>query len=170
MIAARFNSADLWMIVAIAALLVLLAFLAVAEMGLSRISKQKAAAIAERGTRSAAVLERLVTNPERWVNPLLLTVFIAQIVQSTLTAVVLDRLFGPLGVVIGVFVNILVFFVLAEAVPKTWAVQHAEKAALLTARPLSALVALPPLRWFSRLLIWVTNVVVRGKGLDKGPF
>jgi putative hemolysin len=73
-------------------------------------------------------------------------------------------------VVIGVALNVLVFFVLAEAVPKTYAVLYSERAALLSARPVGALVAFPPLQLISRGLISLTNVIVRGKGLKKGPF
>ncbi len=158
------------MLVAIFLMLVLLAFCSVAEMGLSRMTKPKAASLVDKGNRSARVLVKLVSEPERWINPLLLTVFICQIVQSTLTAIVFDDLFGAWGVVMGVFINVLVFFVFAEAVPKTYAVQYPERAALATARPTAALVAFPPLRWISRGLIWLTNVIVRGKGLEKGPF
>ena len=39
--------------------------------------------------------------------------------------------------------NVVVFFVLAEAVPKTYAVLHPERAALITARPMLALVLVP---------------------------
>ena len=170
MIAAQLSTTDFWMLVAIFVLLIVLGFCSVAEMGLSRMTKPKASALADKGHGSAKVLRKLIAEPERWINPLLLTVFICQIVQSTLTAVVLDNLFGTWGVVVGVFINVLVFFVLAEAVPKTWAVLHPEKAALFAARPTAALVALPPLRWISHGLIWLTNVLVRGKGLEKGPF
>jgi putative hemolysin len=169
-IAIVFSTTDLWMVVAIFLILTVLAFCSAAEMGLSRMTKPKADALVDQGQRSAKVLARLVSDPERWVNPLLLTVFICQIVQSTLTAVVFDDLFGTWGVVAGVVINVLVFFIFAEAVPKTYAVIFPQRAALLTARPVSALVAFPPLRWFSRGLIGLTNVIVRGKGLEKGPF
>ena len=170
MIALEFSTTDLWMVIAIFTILIVLAFCSAAEMGLSRMTKPKADALVDQGQRSAKVLARLVSEPERWINPLLLTVFICQIVQSTLTAVVFDDLFGTWGVVAGVFINVLVFFIFAEAVPKTYAVIFPQRAALLTARPISALVAFPPLRWFSRGLIGLTNVIVRGKGLEKGPF
>ena len=39
--------------------------------------------------------------------------------------------------IVGVVLNVLVFFVLAEAVPKTYAVLYPQKAALFTARPVS---------------------------------
>jgi CBS domain containing-hemolysin-like protein len=169
-IAATFTSGDAVMVVAIFILLLVLAFCSVAEMGLSRMTKPKADALLDQGHKSARVLSRLVSDPERWINPLLLTVFICQIVQSTLTAIVFDDLFGTWGIVVGVIINVLVFFVLAEAVPKTYAVIFPQRAALIAARPAAALVAFPPLRWISAGLIWLTNVIVRGKGLEKGPF
>ena len=170
MIAVAFSSTHVWMIVAIFLMLIVLAFCSTAEMGLSRMTKPKADSLLDQGHKSAKVLAKLVAEPERWINPLLLTVFICQIVQSTLTAVVLDDVFGTWGVVAGVFVNVLVFFVFAEAVPKTYAVIFPQKAALFTARPAAALVAFPPLRWISQGLIKLTNIIVRGKGLQKGPF
>ncbi|MCU1394508.1 MAG: hypothetical protein JWM34_2936 [Ilumatobacteraceae bacterium] len=170
MIALEFTQTDALMVAAIFVLLVILAFCSAAEMGLSRMTKPKADSLLDQGHKSAKVLAKLVADPERWINPLLLTVFICQIVQSTLTAVVFDDLFGTWGVVAGVFINVLVFFVFAEAVPKTYAVLFPQRAALLTARPAAALVAFPPLKWISRGLIWLTNVIVKGKGLHKGPY
>jgi CBS domain containing-hemolysin-like protein len=161
---------DIWMLVAIGVLLIVLVFLAVAEMGLSRISKHRATSLADAGSKSGKSLLWLVSEPERWVNPLLLTVNICQTVQATLTGILSNRLFGGAGVAIGVVLNVVVFFVLAEAVPKTYAVIYPERAAKLAARPVTALVKFPLLRWISRGLIGLTNVIVKGKGLEKGPF
>lgn len=165
-----FETVDLLMLLAIFVLLIILIFTSVAEMGLSRITKTKAAAMADSGGKGAHALHRLVSAPERWVNPLLLTINICQTIQATLTGIVSARLWGTYGVILGVVLNVIVFFVLAEAVPKTYAVQHPQNAALATARPISALVAFPPLRLVSRWLISLTNVIVRGKGLQQGPF
>ena len=170
MIAAGVTSADVAMLGVIFVLLIVLVVLAIAEMGLSKMTKPKAAAAVKDGKRSGPALLSLVERPEAWINPLLLTVNICQTVQATLTGVVAGRLFGGWGVAIGVSLNVIVFFVLAEAVPKTYAVIHSERAALATARPVKALVSFLPLRLVSRGLIGLTNVIVRGKGLKKGPF
>jgi CBS domain containing-hemolysin-like protein len=170
MIAAEFTNIDLLMVVVIIFLLISLVMLAVAEMGLSRMSKPRATSLADKGLKSGKALKKLVDQPDRWVNSLLLTVNIFQTVQTTLTAVVAGRLFGGWGVAVGVVLNVVVFFVLAEAVPKTYAVQYPQRAALLTSRPILALSAFPPLRWVSKWLIGLTNVIVRGKGLEQGPF
>jgi putative hemolysin len=169
-IAAQFSNVDVLMLVVIVVLLVVLIFTSVAEMGLSRMTKPKAGSLIEKGHKSGKALMRLVSDPERWVNPLLLTVNICQTVQATLTGIVAGRLFGTAGVIVGVVLNVVVFFVLAEAVPKTYAVLYSERAALISARPVAALVGFPPLQMISRALISLTNVIVRGKGLKKGPF
>jgi CBS domain containing-hemolysin-like protein len=165
-----FNNVDLLMLSTIFFLLLVLIFTSVAEMGLSRITRPKAASLADQGHKSGKALKKLVGAPEKWVNPLLLTINICATVQATLTGILSDRLWGTYGIIIGVALNVLVFFVLAEAVPKTYAVLYPQKAALATARPVAALVAFPPLRLVSRWLISLTNVIVRGKGLQQGPF
>jgi len=164
------SAADFTMLAAIVLLLVVLTFLSIAEMGLSRVSRHRATTMAETGTKSGQAVLWLTSEPERWVNPLLLTVNICQTVQATLTGILAAELFGGIGVAIGVVLNVIVFFVLAEAVPKTYAVLYPERAARLTSRPVSALVKFPLLRWISRGLIGLTNVIVKGKGLEKGPF
>ncbi|MBI4883877.1 MAG: HlyC/CorC family transporter [Actinobacteria bacterium] len=170
MIAAEFTGTDTLMLIVIVVLLVVLIFAAVAEMSLSRMTKPRANSLADKGLKSGKALQRLVEHPERWVNPLLLTVNICQTVQTTLTALVAGHLFGAGGVVVGVVLNVLVFFVLAEAVPKTYAVLYPQRAALMSARPTALIVGFPLLQWVSRWLIKLTNVIVRGKGLEAGPF
>jgi CBS domain containing-hemolysin-like protein len=169
-IAEAFSTSDVWMLVIVFSLLLVLVFLSLAEMGLSQMTKPKAAALADRGVKSGKALQKLVRQPEKWINPLLLTVNICQTVQATLTGIVTGRVFGTFGVVVGVVVNVLLFFVFAEAVPKTYAVLYPERAAMITARPVLAIVRFPALQLISRGLIGLTNVIVRGKGLEKGPF
>ena len=170
MIAAAPTTIDIWILVAVGVLLVVLTLLSLAEMSLSRISQQKAEALLADGHKRGGVLVRLASDPTRWVNPLLFTVNILQTLQATLTGVVANRLFGAPGVVIGVALNVVLFFVLAEAVPKTYAVLYSVRGASATAPFVSALAAFWPLRVISNLLIRVTNLMVKGQGLDAGPF
>jgi len=169
-LAVTVETVDVVMIIAIFVLLALAAFLALAETGLTRMSRAKALGLEESGRRSATALVRLVTRPEEFINPLLLVVLIIQTVQTALTTLVAERLFGGAGVAIGLFVNVVLVFVLCEAAPKTWAVQHPDKSALATATPVHALTRFWPLRMISRGLIGLTNVILPGKGLKQGPF
>jgi CBS domain containing-hemolysin-like protein len=137
---------------------------------MSQMTKPRAAALAEKGAKSGKALVRLAAQPAMWVNPLLLLVNVSQTVQATLTGIVANSLFGPAGVAIGVALNVVLFFVLAEAVPKTYALLNPIKGATITARPIEFVVRFWPLRLTSALLIRLTNVIVKGKGLAQGPF
>ena len=119
--------------------------------------------------REAAPCCRLVEHQE-WLNPTLLVVLACQLVQATLLGVLAGRLFGAAGVVVATALNVTLFFVVAEVAPKTWAIQHTERAALVAARPIKALASFPPLRLISRGLIGLTNVLLPGKGLKQGPY
>ncbi len=171
LVAVEITGADIGMLIAIGVLLLVLIFFAVAETSLNRISVVKANAMAENhpGPRTEALV-RLVTHPERFINPVLVTVTFCQTGQAFLTSLVAARMFGTAGVIIGFFLNVVVFFVLSEAMPKTWAVLSAERAALATARITDLIVSFKPLRLISRGLIGLTNVLLPGKGLKEGPF
>lgn len=164
------SSLDLWMLVVIVVLLFVLIFLSLAEMSLSQMTKPRAAALSEKGVKSGKALMRLAAQPAMWVNPLLLLINVSQTIQATLTGIVANNLFGTAGVVIGVTLNVVLFFVLAEAVPKTYALLNPIKGATITGRPIEFVVRFWPLRIASGLLIRLTNVIVKGKGLAQGPF
>ena len=161
---------DLWMLLVIVVLLFVLIFLSLAEIIMSQMTKPRAAALAEKGAKSGKALVRLAAQPAMWVNPLLLLINVSQTVQATLTGIVANSLFGPAGVAVGVTLNVVLFFVLAEAVPKTYALLNPIKGATITARPIAFIVRFWPLRMTSGLLIRLTNVIVKGKGLAQGPF
>ncbi len=142
--------------------------LAVAETAITRMSRSRAAALVDQGTKGAERLERIVVNLERDLNAVYLAVNVIQVVQSALVGVLAGRLFGALGVAIGIVLNVVVLFTVAEAAPKTWALQHPNRAALLTAPLVEWIGRL--LRVPARLMIGAANVLLPGKGLRKGPF
>jgi CBS domain containing-hemolysin-like protein len=164
------SGGEIGILVAILVLLVGLAMLAVAETGINRISVHKAEAIAHTDPRRGRALQRLVAEPEKFLNPVLLTVNILQTASTFLSTILLDRLFGPWGLVIGFVLNVAILFVFTEAVPKTWAVLHSEQAAKATALPTSWLVKFWPLRLLTQGLIGFANVILPGKGIKEGPF
>ena len=165
-----FTTADAWLLVAVAVFIALSAFLALAETGLTRTSRVKAVALEEQGKRGAPALLRLMEHPERTLNPVLFLLLLCNTVAATLVGVVAAHAFGPLGVAIATAFEVVVIFVVAEAMPKTWAVQHSERAALIAAPVVSALVRFPPLRWISGGLIAVSNFILPGKGIKQGPY
>ena len=163
------STTDWLYVAAIVVLIAVAGFLAMAETALTRMNRVKALSLEDEGRRGATTLVRLVEHPDRWLNAVLLVLLTCQLVTATLVGFLADR-FGPWGVVIATGFEVCVIFVIAEAAPKTWAVQHSERAALLVARPIAALVRFWPLRVLSRGLIGMANVIIPGKGLKQGPF
>jgi CBS domain containing-hemolysin-like protein len=144
------------------------ALLALAETSITRMTRSRAVALAQSQPKSGGRVLRIVENLERDLNSIYLSVNIVQTIQSALVGVLAASLFGAAGVAIGIVLNVLVLFVIAEAAPKTWALQHTERAALLTA-PIVEFAGWV-LRFPARVLIGVANVILPGKGLKKGPF
>jgi CBS domain containing-hemolysin-like protein len=163
------TGSDIGILVAIVGLIALAGFFALAETSLTRINRIKAATMAEQGRRGAGLLARLVEHPERFLNPILLLLLICHVVASILVGILFEQ-YGTWGLVIATFLEVVVIFVLAEAAPKTWAVQHPERAALLAAPVVAAIVNFPPIRLLARMLIGLSNVILPGKGLETGPF
>jgi putative hemolysin len=160
-----FHTVDAVLILVIAVLLAGSGVLAMAETSLVRTNRIKAKSLVDEKRRGARQLARLVENPANFLNPILLLVLICQLVSATLVGIVAAHLFGGLGVLLGIVFEIVVIFVFFEAVPKNWAVQHPDRAALLSAPIVSTLLRFPPIRWLSSLLIGLANLII-GAGDD----
>jgi CBS domain containing-hemolysin-like protein len=159
-----FTWSDGILVFVVVLLLAASALLALAETSLVRMSRAKAMALADDGRRGAKVLIRLTENPQGFLNPVLLLVLICQLVVATLVGVLAHSWFGAWGVAAATVFEIVVIFVLGEAVPKNWAVHHPERAALFSAPLVSALVRFWPVRIVSGGLIGFANLLIGEQG------
>jgi CBS domain containing-hemolysin-like protein len=167
----RLTTTDIWSLVAVAALTAIAAFLAAAETGLTRMSRARAMHLHEERRRGSAQLLALVEQPARFLNLVLLLVLVVQFFATALFTSVTSRVIGGgLGVVVAATVMTVITFIGAEVAPKTYAVQHTDRAALFVAPFVYLLTRLPGLGQLTRLLIAIGNVVTPGKGLKSGPF
>lgn len=148
------------LLAAIVIILGISALLALAETSLVRMSRPKAKALVDDGRRGAKVLARLVENPQGFLNPVLLLVLICQLVVATMVGILASSWFGAWGVVAATVFEIIVIFVLGEAVPKNWAVRHPEQAALLSAPVVAALIGFWPIKLISGGLIGLADLLL----------
>jgi CBS domain containing-hemolysin-like protein len=157
-----------WLPAAILVLVLFASVLAVAETAMSRMSRVRAIALREEGRRNAALLEQIQRDPPRYLNPIYLSVICAQNGSAILIAMLSAEYFGDLGITLVSVGFTLTYFVLVEAMSKTFGILHSDRAAL----------ALAPVVWLlgralaqpTRLLIGVANALLPGKGLKEGPF
>jgi Mg2+/Co2+ transporter CorB len=96
------------------------------------------------GNRRAALVNRLGQRKDRLIGALLLGNNLANILASALATSVLIRLFGAFGVAYATIAMTALVLIFAEVLPKTWAIQQADRAALAVA---------PPVRWAVRLFL-----------------
>ena len=157
-----FRAGDVILLAVMVLLLVGSGFLALAETSLVRTSKVKAYSLAEDKRKGSAPLTRLVEHPDRFLNPVLLLVLVCQLVAATLVGVLASRWFGPLGILVATVFEVVVIFVVFEAIPKNFAVRHPERAALFAAPIVDAITRFPPVRWLSGILVGIANLLMGG--------
>lgn len=160
MIALVWSSSDTYLSVAVAILLVLSGFFALAETSLVRMNKSRARSLRDQGKRGAKMLVQLAEAPEKFLNPLLLLVLICQLVSATMVGVLAGRLFGPAGLLIATVAEVVVIFVIFEAIPKNLAVQHPDAAALVSAPVVGRILKFWPIKWISTLLLAIADGVI----------
>jgi putative hemolysin len=158
-----FRSSDVALLVVIFVLLCGSGFLALAETSLLRTTKVRAHSLREDGHSGSRRLERLVENPQAFLNPVLLMVLVCQLVAATLVGVLASRWFGPIGIVIATIAQVAIVFVVFEAMPKNWAVRHTDRAALFAAPVIYAVTRFPPVRWISSMLVGLADLLMGGR-------
>jgi len=157
-----------WLWILAGVFVLLGSLMAMAEASLTRLTRVRALSLEEEGRRNAALLVRLETDPPRYLNSIYLTVMIVQNGSAILVALLAESTFGGLGVTIASLVFTLLYFVLVEAMSKTFAILHSDRVALALA-PLVFFLG-RVLAWPTRALIGLSNVLLPGKGLKAGPF
>ena len=165
-----FESEDLAALIAIVVLLVLAAALVAAEEALLRLNRVRVESLAEREPARAAHLQRMLDEPEAVINPLRLMVLVVQLAETTLVALLTARFWPWPAVVAVAAVNVLVVFVVTEAVPRTLGILRTDRVALTLVRPATLVARFVPIRMLAWALIAITNLIVPGRGLRKGPF
>ena len=164
-LAAQLTGADVRTLILAALVLAVAMTAAVGDAAIGRVSPGRAASLTKDERSGAAALVRLVEDPRRWQPLMGLVITTGVVVQGVLVGVVADRLFGVTGLVVCTAVDAVAVFVSVQVAARGWARNHPERAALVTARPVSVLAALAPLRWLAGALTALTTAVL--PGLDR---
>jgi magnesium and cobalt exporter, CNNM family len=157
-----------WLWAAVVVLVILGTVLALAEASLTRMTRVRALALLEEGQRNAQLLERIESDPPRYLNSVYLAVMFTQNGSAIIIAILAERYFGGIGVTLMSIAYTLLYFVIVEAMAKTYAVLHSDRVALALAPlvwALGRILSLP-----TRGLIGLANVLLPGRGLKEGPF
>jgi CBS domain containing-hemolysin-like protein len=164
------TTADDVMVVVAAVLVAAAAFLSMSEAALWRVSRTRAEELAQEGRRGANMLVRVVADAAAPLNVLLLLRTAAEIVATTLVAVVAQRGFDSAwrAVLLAGGAMTVVDYVVVGVGARTLGRQHPDRIGLMTAPAAWLLTRL--LGPLPRLLIVLGNVITPGRGFPDGPF
>src|SRR6202158_895569 len=146
------------------------------ETALTSVGRLRVRFLAEQGSKSAAILQKLRSDPNRYLSTVLFTNTLALIVASTSTTLLTDSLFSHWGVPSAwrLWLALVVSFVLSGVLliapalsPKTRAIRYAERVALATAGPVDRLAtALGPILW----AVTIISRALTGGRAARAPF
>jgi CBS domain containing-hemolysin-like protein len=154
---------DLPILLILAALVGIAMVLGAAEAALLRVPRVRVQVKADTGDHRASLLLTLIDDLPRVMNSVLLVVLLVQIAAASVTGILAERNFGNLGVTIASVLLTLVLFVYAEAIPKTFAVQHPMRVGRIVA-PLVRVLALV-LRPVVSVLVKFADLQTPGSGI-----
>ncbi len=165
------SSADLWLLLAAAALVALAGVFSAVDAALITFSRARAEELRDEGKTGAATLVLLLEDRPRYLNTALLLRMLAEIAAIVIVTLWFNDEFDgawwpSFGAALAVM--FLLSFVVIGVAPRTLGLQHSSTVARLAAGPLRAVTAvLGPL---PRVLILIGNAITPGRGFREGPF
>jgi magnesium and cobalt exporter, CNNM family len=148
-------------ILAILVCLLLSFFFAGSETALMAFSRARMLRLEKTGNRRAGIVNRLMDTRERLIGALLLGNNAVNILASSLATSVFLLWFGDVGVIYATVVMTVLVVVFAEVLPKTAAINDADRVALMVARPIDWVVRLlgPVLTAIETLVRWALKLI-----------
>lgn len=145
-------------------LLIFSAFFSGSETALTAASKPLMHQLDKDGNPRARLVNRLRADKERLIGAILLGNNLVNILASALATSLLMTLFGEAGVALATLIMTLLVLIFAEILPKTYAIRHANRAALFVVPMINAVViALLP---FIKTINFLVRLLLRLFGVD----
>ncbi len=120
-------------LVAIVVLLLLSALASGTETAMTAVSRERIYHLAGEGDRRAGLVKRLIDDKERLIGALLIGNNVVNILAASLATEALIRLTGDAGVAYATLLMTVLVVVFGEVLPKTYAIRHADRMAMLVA-------------------------------------
>jgi Mg2+/Co2+ transporter CorB len=138
----------------IALLILLSGFFSGSETALTAASKARLSQLARKGSARAATVVDLKDKSDSLIGAILIGNNIANILASALATSAMISLIGENGVAIATLAMTVLVVIFAEVLPKTYAINNADKMALVVGPIVRALVfVLTPFTWATRVIV-----------------
>jgi Mg2+/Co2+ transporter CorB len=148
---------DLIIVLAVVLCLLVSFLFSGAETALTASSRASMLRLEKQGNADAAMVNRLLGEREQMIGALLIGTNVANIAASTLATGLFLNWFGDVGVVYATILMTALVVVFCEILPKTVAINAADRISLLVARPMLGVVHLlaPILHGIGRFVRWI---------------
>ncbi len=159
----------LWIIIAVIALVVLLylsARFSGAETAITAISNVEVADLVSNEARNAKYITKLKGDLDHTVVTILIGNNLVNVAIASLATLIVNDLFGNLGVSIGVFVLTLTILIVGEITPKAYAVNNRVKLSQRNARWIYWMGFKGPVNYLVKGLISLSRALLRLVGMD----
>lgn len=127
-----------------------------AETGVMAINRYKLEHAARKGSKSAQLLQKLLTRPDRLLGVIIIGNQLANNMAVATVNILAVSLFGQQGVIVATFVLTILILIFAEVMPKTFAAFYPDSVAYGCRWILQILL------WVLYPLVWVVNTIANG--------
>jgi len=169
---------NVWLLLLAGLLIVLSGFLVAAETAITRVSRTRVDELRKEGNgnqKRAALLLTVLEDRPRYVNVLFFLSTIANVTAVVLVGYVAVRALTRgdgwsswVALLVVIAIMVVIAYVGLGVAPRTLGRQHADRIALIAARPTRFLASV--LGPVTNLLILIGNALTPGKGFREGPF
>jgi Mg2+/Co2+ transporter CorB len=144
-------------------------FFSGSETALTATSRARMSHLARSGNRRAALVTRLIETRERMIGAILTGNNVVNVAASALATGLLLSWFGDVGVLYATAIMTVVIVVFTEVLPKTIAINAADRFALTVSQPITWLVRLlgPVLIWLESLVRFIMRLFGARLGTDQ---
>lgn len=150
------DAPTLILLISLLVLLIVIAFSSGTEVAMLSVNRYRIRNRAQKGERSAKLLEQLLSKPDDWLGANLVILAAASVFASAVATILAQRTGHPYAVpVVGTLLTI-VMIVFCELAPKIYAATHPEPVALSSSYVYRVLVLV------ARPMLWITNKLAYG--------
>lgn len=144
------------LIIILISLIFVSSFFSGSEIGMMSINRYRLKHLVKKQHRAALRVSQMLSRPDRLLSVILIGNTLANIIASTVTTIIAQRLYGDTGVAIGTILLTLIILVFAEMTPKILAAMYPQKVAFLASLPLLFL------QYLFSPLVYVTSLITKG--------
>jgi len=143
-----------WVLGSIVVLILISAFFSGSETSLTAASRALMHQLEQNGDKRAVIVNKLLDSKERLIGAILLGNNLVNILASALATSMMIQLFGETGVVWATLIMTVVVLIFAEIMPKTFAIQNANRMALFIAPIMKVIVfVLAPITMTTQFIV-----------------